>query len=114
MININDWKTALAAGLTIIVVVVIVLSFALVFLRRGGRLRGKGLELRQGDALAQLVPYVKALVEIQPHIIKAGKKQNAALREIGANGSTLESDTEFDEAQKCLDSLLTSRVEICS
>jgi hypothetical protein len=63
--------------------------------------------------LEQLLPAVLALVKIQPLLIKAGKKQNAALRELGANGSTVESDSHFDEAQACLDNLLTDSLGAC-
>lgn len=53
---------------------------------------------------------IRALVEAQPYIIKATRHQNAALKEIGANGSTTESNNCLDEADRIFDRLLVESV----
>ena len=59
-------------------------------------------------------PSLKSLVEIQPLLIRATRHQNAALREIGANGSTTRSDGCLDEAEEVLGILLVEKVGGCT
>lgn len=61
-----------------------------------------------------LGPSMQALYSIQPHLIRATRCQNAALREIGANGSTEEADKCLAEAEACLDRRLVERVGGCA
>lgn len=64
--------------------------------------------------VAALGPSMQALYQIQPHIIRATRHQNAALKELGANGSTVKSDECLDAAESCLDRRLVERVGGCS
>jgi hypothetical protein len=61
-----------------------------------------------------LGPSMQALYAIQPHIIRATRFQNAALKELGANGSTIKSDECLDVAEAHLDRRLTERVGGCA
>ena len=61
-----------------------------------------------------LGPSMQALYSIQPHLIRATRYQNAALREIGANGSTEEADKCLNAAEECLDRRLVERVGGCA
>jgi hypothetical protein len=63
--------------------------------------------------VASLGPSVQALYAIQPCVIKALRYQNAAFRELGANGSTDRSNECLDEAEKNLDRRLIERVGGC-
>ena len=60
-----------------------------------------------------LKPSMTALYDIQPHIIRATRFQNAALKELGANGSTTRSDECLDVAESKLDRRLAERVGGC-
>jgi len=55
-------------------------------------------------------PSLQAMVEIQPLMVRATRHQNAALREIGANGSTLKADACLDDAEAVLNRLLVVKV----
>ena len=59
-------------------------------------------------------PSMMALAQIQPLLIRATRHQNAALREIGANGSTTRSDSCLDEAEEVLGVLLVAKVGGCT
>ena len=61
-----------------------------------------------------LGPSMQALYAIQPHLIRATRYQNAALKEIGANGSTEEANKCLDAAEECLDRRLVERVGGCA
>ena len=61
-----------------------------------------------------LGPSMQALYAIQPYIIRATRYQNAALKELGANGSTEKSDACLDEAEAALDRRLAERVGGCA
>lgn len=55
-------------------------------------------------------PSLQAMVEIQPLMVRATRHQNAALREIGANGSTIKADACLDDAEAVLSRLLVEKV----
>jgi len=55
-------------------------------------------------------PSLQAMVEIQPLMVRATRHQNAALREIGANGSTLKADACLDDAEAVLNRRLVVKV----
>lgn len=61
-----------------------------------------------------LGPSMQAIYAIQPHLIRATRYQNAALKEIGANGSTEEANKCLDAAEECLDRRLVERVGGCA
>ena len=54
---------------------------------------------------------IQAIAEIQPSLFKATRHQNAALREIGANGATERSDACIDEAEKTWNRLAVSKMQ---
>lgn len=60
--------------------------------------------------VGHLGPSLEALYMIQPFLIRATRYQNAALKELGANGSTTSSDSCLDEAAKHLDRRLAERI----
>lgn len=55
-----------------------------------------------------LVPSVKTLYTIQPYLGSALRHQNAALRELGANGSTERSNACLDDVDRILNEKLAS------
>lgn len=55
-------------------------------------------------------PSIQAIATIQPLLIRATRYQNAALRELGANGSTEKSNACLDEADSELDRLLVKKI----
>lgn len=59
-------------------------------------------------------PSMQAMYRIQPLLIRAQRHQNAALRELGANGPTVKSDECLDEADALLDRRLAERVGGCA
>jgi hypothetical protein len=61
-----------------------------------------------------LGPSMQAVYRIQPLLIKAQRHQNAALRELGANGPTVLADDCLDEADKILDCRLAERSGGCA
>ena len=69
---------------------------------------------RMAADVKSLGPSMQALYSIQPHLIRATRYQNAALREIGANGSTEEADKCLNAAEECLDRRLVERVGGCA
>ena len=69
---------------------------------------------RMATDVKSLSPSMQALYSIQPHLIRATRYQNAALREIGANGSTEEADKCLNAAEECLDRRLVERVGGCA
>lgn len=54
---------------------------------------------------------IQAIAEIQPSLFKATRHQNAALREIGANGATERSDACIDEAEKTWNRLAVTKMQ---
>jgi hypothetical protein len=59
MIQIDDWKEIVAAGVMILLALALVFAFLRWFLGRGGRVRGKGAEIGLGaEAQAPCAPYV--------------------------------------------------------
>jgi len=73
-----------------------------------------GMLTRVSRDLRSIGPSMQALYAIQPYIIKATRFQNAALKELGANGSTVRSDACLDEAEAALDRRLAERVGGCA
>lgn len=61
-----------------------------------------------------LSPSMQAIYRIQPLLIKAQRHQNAAMRELGANGPTVKADECLDEADRVLDRRLAERVGGCA
>lgn len=55
-----------------------------------------------------VVPSVRTLYEIQPCLTNAIRHQNAAFKELGANGSTIKSDECLDEVDRILVSKLAN------
>lgn len=53
-------------------------------------------------ALDHLGPSMETLYTLQPYVLKTLRHQTAALREIGANGSTEKADECIDEAEKII------------
>lgn len=51
-------------------------------------------------ALDHIGPSLETLYTAQPFVLKALRHQNGALREIGANGSTVHADACIDEAEQ--------------
>jgi len=55
-------------------------------------------------------PSLQALARVEPLMIRATRHQNAALREIGANGSTIKADSCLDDAEAVLAELLVEKI----
>jgi len=64
--------------------------------------------------MRSLGPSMQAVYRIQPLLIKAQRHQNAAMRELGANGATVKADECLDEADAVLDRRLSERVGGCA
>ena len=65
--------------------------------------------LRISRDVAHLGPSLEAVYGTLPWLVRATRHQNAALKELGANGSTVKSDNCLDEAEKTLDRRLAAR-----
>ena len=64
--------------------------------------------IRIAHDMRHLVPSVSTLYEIQPYLAQASRHQNTSLKELGANGSTDESNKCLDEVDRILRSKLAS------
>lgn len=64
--------------------------------------------------VSALGPSMRAIYEMQPYMLKATRYQNAALKELGANGSTEKSNECLDAAEACLDRQLVEHVGGCA
>ena len=67
------------------------------------------LLLRISHDIRHLGPSLEAVYSTLPWLLRATRYQNAALKELGANGSTARSDACLDEAEKNLDRRLAER-----
>lgn len=59
-------------------------------------------------------PSIQALYRVQPYVLDSLEYQNAALREIGANGSTEKADAAIRDGRKVLERRLEERVGGCN
>ena len=55
-------------------------------------------------------PSIQALYRVQPFVLDALEYQNSALREVGANGSTIKADDAVRKGRECLERMLEERV----
>ena len=67
------------------------------------------LLLRISHDIRHLGPSLEAVYSTLPWLLRATRYQNAAMKELGANGSTIRSDECLDKAEAALDRRLAAR-----
>jgi hypothetical protein len=75
-----------------------------------GSFKGVQLLSKMQRDLKTFGPSLQALYRVQPHVLDALQYQNAALREIGANGSTECADDAIRAGRKVLERRLEERI----